>query len=395
MSACALRQPPRHLALLSILGLLTLTAPAPASAQEQGSPNSLRIASFNTELHRRGPGLLLRDILAGDPQAVAVAAIVAEAQPDILALQSVDYDRGGAALGALQDLIAAAGHPMPHRFARPPNTGIPTGADLDGDGRKGGPRDAQGFGYFAGQGGMAVLSRFPIDAGAAVDLSSTLWADLPDGLMVPGDAPEGVDQRLSTTGHWIVPIDVAEDGLHLLTWHATPPVFDGPEDRNGRRNHDEAALWLALLDDQLPQVPTSAPVIVAGDANLDVADGDGRPAALARLLDHPRLQDPRPRSAGGSSAAAQGGPNDGHKGDAAHDTADWPEDGPGNLRVDYILPDACLTVLEAGVLWPDGDPLASTAAAASRHRLVWVDVAWPPGRAPADPLRPLQAEGAR
>ena len=36
--------------------------------------------------------------------------------------------------------------------------------------------------------------------------------------------------------------------LHLLAHHPTPPVFDGPEDRNGRRNHDEAALWTAWLD---------------------------------------------------------------------------------------------------------------------------------------------------
>ena len=29
--------------------------------------------------------------------------------------------------------------------------------------------------------------------------------------------------------------------LHLLTWHATPPAFEGPDRRNSRRNHDEAA----------------------------------------------------------------------------------------------------------------------------------------------------------
>ena len=31
--------------------------------------------------------------------------------------------------------------------------------------------------------------------------------------------------------------------IHFLVSHPTPPVFDGPEDRNGRRNHDEIRLW--------------------------------------------------------------------------------------------------------------------------------------------------------
>ena len=31
--------------------------------------------------------------------------------------------------------------------------------------------------------------------------------------------------------------------LHVLASHPTPPTFDGPEDRNGRRNHDEIRFW--------------------------------------------------------------------------------------------------------------------------------------------------------
>jgi len=30
--------------------------------------------------------------------------------------------------------------------------------------------------------------------------------------------------------------------IHILASHPTPPVFDGVEDRNGRRNHDEIRL---------------------------------------------------------------------------------------------------------------------------------------------------------
>ena len=31
--------------------------------------------------------------------------------------------------------------------------------------------------------------------------------------------------------------------VHVLASHPTPPSFDGGEDRNGRRNHDEIRFW--------------------------------------------------------------------------------------------------------------------------------------------------------
>ena len=31
--------------------------------------------------------------------------------------------------------------------------------------------------------------------------------------------------------------------MHLLVAHPTPPTFDGAEDRNGTRNHDEIRFW--------------------------------------------------------------------------------------------------------------------------------------------------------
>ena len=160
--------------------------------------------------------------------------------------------------------------------------------------------------------------------------------------------------------------------VDILAFHATPPVFDGPEDRNGRRNHDEAALWLHYLDGAFGPPPAGRFVLV-GDANLDPEDGEGRPEALRRLLSHPRLTDPAPRSAEAAAAArAEGGANDGHRGDPALDTANWDDrpGGPGNLRVDYILPSSDWIVANAGVAWPE------TAARGEkpRHGLVWVDL---------------------
>lgn len=332
-------------------------------------------------MQREGPGLLLRDILAGDsPDIAAAAAVIAHVAPDILVLQGFDHDHEGHALAAFADTLAALGADYPHRFAPAPNTGLATGLDLDGDGRAGRARDAQGYGRFRGQGGMAVLSRWPIDTAAARDFSGLLWRDLP-GAIPPEMPPEvAAIQRLSTTAHWDVPVLTPAHGrIRILTFHATPPVFDGPEDRNGRRNHDEAALWRALLDGKLDAPPPEGRFVIAGDANLDTVDGDGRAEALEGLLTDPRLQDPAPRSDGGVPAAgAQAGANARHRGNPALDTADWDDTGPGNLRVDYVLPSADWVVTGTGVFWPDpDDPLAALLGdegAATRHRLVWVDL---------------------
>ncbi|TCO73611.1 endonuclease/exonuclease/phosphatase family protein [Rhodovulum euryhalinum] len=349
----------------------------------------LRVASFNAELSRKGPGLLLADIAGGnDPQVAAVVEVIAAARPDILLLQGVDYDMDGLAMRALADRLRARDLDYPHLFALKPNTGMRTGIDLDGDGWANGPRDAQGFGYFAGQDGMALFSRYPVETARVRDFSALLWADLPGatlpdmgGRPFPSAQAQAV-QRLSTTGHWDVPVRVGDRVIRLLAFHATPPVFDGPEDRNGLRNRDELRLWTLYLDGALPGVTApDGPFVVLGDANLDPHDGDGRGAAMAAFLADPRLTDPHPRSEGGVVAAqSQGGANVAHRGDPALDTADWDDAAPGdpgNLRVDYVLPSIGLTVTGAGVLWPAEGPMAETVAAASRHRLVWVDLALP------------------
>lgn len=331
----------------------------------------LRIAMWNVELSRRGPGLLLRDITGGkDAQVDAVLRGLLALDADILLLTGFDYDGGDAALGAFAARLAAAGLDYPHLFARPPNTGVATGLDLDGDGRLGGPRDAQGYGRFPGEGGMAILSRLPLRAEAAVDLSAMLWRDLPGAIPPPLTPEIAAIQRLSTTGHWIVPVALPDGRLlSLLVWYATPPVFDGPEDRNGRRNHDEAALWLRLFEGALAPPAPALPLVVMGGANLDPADGEGLPDALNALRAHPLLQDPGPRGSHGRAEPA-------HRGDPALDTALFDgQDGPGGLRVDYVLPSTDLRLLGSGVLWPPpDDPQASVLAAASRHRPVWVDV---------------------
>jgi Endonuclease/Exonuclease/phosphatase family len=322
----------------------------------------IRIATYNTELSRDGPGLLLRDILRGeDDQIPAVMAIIARVSPDILLLQGIDYDAMGYALAAFTDALETVGAAYPYQLALRPNTGIPTGLDLDGNGRLGDARDAQGYGRFNGAGGMAVLSRFPIDMGAVVDHSGFLWADLPGGQAREVLSPQALAiQRLASVAAWEVPIAVEGQVLRLLTIHATPPVFDGPEDRNGRRNADELRFWQW----QIESGAVAPPFVLAGVLNADPVDGDARRETLRAMLDHPALQDPAPQSAGGGGT----------------DTADWRDPVPGNLRASYILPSADIRVTGSGVFWPaEDDPDrallgGSDGNGASRHRLVWIDI---------------------
>ena len=332
--------------------LLALSLPA------QSQP--LRIATYNVELQRDGLGLLLRDLARGkDPQIAAVLDVIATADADVLAIQNFDYDLTAEALS-----ILAKAADYPHYFALRPNAGMPTGLDMDGDGKLGGPADAQGYGRFSGHGGMAILSRYPILTDSVQDLSDLLWKDVPDALLpVTADGPfPSADalavQRLSTTEHWIVPIDVPKGQFDLMTFHASPPVFDGPEDRNGRRNHDEIRLWQQVLDGDIGTAPANR-FVIAGDANLDPDDSDGIRSAIDNLLADMRLRDVRPTGAAGT------------------DTVDWADPVPGNLRVDYVLPSIHWAVLDSGVMWPAADdPEARTVATASRHRLVWVDLGY-------------------
>lgn len=332
----------------------------------------LRVATFNTELSRRGPGIFLRDTVRGeDDQIIATLQVIAATRPDVLVLQGIDYDLTGAGLAAYVAALRAQGIDYQHTFSARPNTGMPTGLDMDGNGKLGEPRDAQSYGRFSGQGGMAVLSRYPIDAEAVQDFTELLWRDLPDALLpqtdagpFPSEAAQAV-QRLSTVNHWVVPIDVPEMGrISIMAFQGSPPVFDGPEDRNGKRNHDEIIFWQHFLAGHFGPAPADRFVLM-GDINQDRRGGEGIKSAITTLLDDPRLQDPLPDSLG--SAAATGD---------ALDTVDWTDPVPGNLRVDYVLPSADWRVLDAGVFWPAPDSeMGQIAAIASRHRLVWVDLA--------------------
>jgi len=278
-----------------------------------------------------------------------------------------------------------------HHFRAPVNTGVDSGLDLDSDGKTGGPGDAWGFGRFPGQYGMIVLSKFPVLEAQTRTFQMFPWSALPNAAE-PGDGrfyPEETwtQLRLSSKSHWDVVIDTTGGPLHLLVSHPTPPVFDGPEDRNGLRNQDEIRFWREYTSPQRRDwirddsgerggIAEGARFVIAGDLNADPVDGDSRPGAIAQLLEADWIDASCiPSSTGGIDAAReQGGVNAQHEGDPAHDTADFNDRYTGNLRLDYVLPSANLEVLRCGVFWPAHGVTDFDPGETSDHRLVWMDI---------------------
>ncbi|WP_289017504.1 endonuclease/exonuclease/phosphatase family protein [uncultured Ornithinimicrobium sp.] len=390
--------------LALVLGLGAAALPAAAGPERgQGKPDlDVRFATFNASLNRFNDGDLARDLSTGENlQAQNVAETIQRTRPDVVLINEFDYAAGNEDLFRDNYLEVpqngAEAIDYPYAYIAPSNTGIPSGVDLNGDGAVGGPDDAFGFGYFSGQYGMVVYSRYPIDADEVRTFQTFRWADMPGNLM-PTEfySPEAQEVlRLSSKSHWDVPVEIGNQTVHVLAAHPTPPTFDGPEDRNGRRNHDEIRFWADyvgspkesayIYDDEGERggLKPGERFVVVGDYNADPRDGDSVNGAIDQLLDHPRVNTTvTPASEGGAEQAfLQGGVNLEHRGDPAFDTADFSEP-PGNLRVDYVLPSRSLKIEDAGVFWPTSDdPLFRLVGTfpfpTSDHRLVWVDVRLP------------------
>lgn len=369
-------------------------AEGPAAAALAVGSGVVRFAAFNTSLAAAGRADAHAWLSEADDhgplmtRSRAVAAVLREVRPDVVLLSEFDDAGDGRSIDRFLRLLAEGGPagaaPLryAHRWHPPVNTGQPSGLDLNADGEVGGPGDAWGWGAYPGQFGLLLLSRFPLDVQGAQTFDTLRWVDLP-GHALPRDFyPADVADRLRLSSKTHADVGVAVPSadsparqVRVLISHPTPPVFDGPEDRNGRRNRDEVRFWSLHL--ARPEA-AGVPAVLLGDLNADPFDGDGDQAAIRGLLRAPGVVDvPTPASAGGPAAAERdGGANATHRGPAAHDTADFGDTGPfgpGNLRVDYALP-VNLPVVNAGVFWPADGPLAEVAAAASDHRLVWVDV---------------------
>lgn len=382
----------------SLFWILTLALSL--SGQEVTKPNQVvRFATFNASLYRDASGKLLKDLEGGKHPAIRKAAeIIQRVQPDVLLLNEFDYDPTGEAARLLKtkylEQSQNAQPPIKYEFvfSAESNTGIDSGFDLNHDGKTGSPDDAFGFGKHPGQYGMLVLSKYPIDTAAVRTFQKYLWKDLPDALLPidPKSSQPWYDDstsavfRLSSKSHWDVPVKISGQTVHFLACHPTPPVFDGAEDRNGSRNHDEIRFWAEYIngcefiyDDAGKKggLKSDDSFVIAGDLNADPIDGDSRDRPTVRLLKHPLVQDPQPKSPGGTEQAMkQGQMNAKHKGDPALDTGDFGDKNVGNLRIDYVLPSRNLKVSGSGVFWPAEDKPEFKIIDCTDHRLVWVDI---------------------
>jgi 3-phytase len=400
---------------IATIVVLSGVSPAAGSEQRGHSGDAVRFATFNASLNRGTAGQLRADLSTPDnAQARVIAEIVQRARPDVLLINEFDYDPRAAVL--FRDNYLAVGQngaaPVryPYHFIAPSNTGIASGLDLNNDGTvvstPGAPGygdDALGFGAFPGQFGMVVYSRYPIDRHDVRTFQHFRWKDMPGALLpddpttpAPADWYSPAELRvlpLSSKSHWDVPIEIGRRTVHFLVSHPTPPVFDGAEDRNGRRNFDEIGFWSDyvtpgkgryLYDDRGGRggLRTGSSFVIAGDQNSDPLDGDSIPGAAQQLLENRWIDDSfAPSSAGAAEAAVlQGGANATHRSDPRFDTADFADSAPGNLRADYVLPSRSgLTVRGGGVFWPvQADPLVRLTGVfpfpSSDHRLVWLDV---------------------
>lgn len=384
----------------------------PAFAGAKGKPKPVRFATFNASLNRNNAGDLLNHLSTpNNAQAKTIAEIIQRVRPDVLLINEFDFYEDGAAAELFRDnyleVSQNGADPLhyPYYFVAPSNTGIPSGFDLNNNGAVLGPDDAFGFGFFPGQFGMVVYSRYPIDSEDIRTFQLFLWKDMPGALLpddpntpAPNDwyAPEELDVfRLSSKSHWDVPIKFGHKTVHFLVSHPTPPVFDGPEDRNGTRNFDEIRFWSDYIspgqsgyiyDDngQSGGLKPGEMFVIAGDQNSDPLDGDSIPGAIQQLIDHPLVNTKVTPSSEGAveQSALQGGANVTHLSDPAFDTADFADTAPGNLRADYVLPRKNLKIHDAGVFWPSSDdPLFALVGTfpfpSSDHRAVWIDVRVP------------------
>ncbi len=396
------------------------------------TPGTVRFASFNANLVGSAPGGLAQRLSTpGDGVARVIAEIIQRSDADVILLNEFDFDPTGEAVRDFQENyleVSQNGAPpidYPHVFLEPSNTGVPANnpksrrgcsplCDFDNNGVAGeldekgfmtDPNDAFGFGTYPGQFAMVLFSKYPIDREAARTFQRFPWKDMPDARL-PGDPSTAEvgdwyseDERdvfrLSSKSHWDVPILFDGQTVHVLASHPTPPVFDGPEDRNGLRNADEIRFWADyvgptngsryIVDDRGRRggLEKGRAFVIMGDQNADPFDGDSTGNAILQLLESPDINASLiPASQGGADAAERtGGPNDRHIGSAVADTGDF-DDRPGrvgNLRADYVLPSkAGLQPRCAGVFWPrDEDAFFELVGdfpfPGSDHRLVWLD----------------------
>lgn len=383
--------------------LISLAGCVAVSEVHNSQQSKIRVATFNVSMEatnyesarkiQSANNLALINALATGKhtQIKNIAEIIQRTRPDIILLNEFDYipdAKAGIDVFKSKYLeVSQLGFApifFPYVYIAPVNTGVKTPFQ-----DKNSRLTHYGFGKYPGQYGMVLLSKYPIEFDQVRTFQSFLWQDMPNHLMPKDEAgnawyneKESALMRLSSKSHWDLPINVCNQPLHILASHPTPPVFDGKEDRNGKRNHDEIRFWKDYIkgqkasyhyDDsgQTGGIVADRPFVILGDLNASPDEGDAHPNAIKQLLVHPRINNQVvPKSMGGAENKPESMYGKTH-------TASW------GIRADYVLPSSELVVEGSGVFWPaandEASRLVSSRTASSDHRLVWADITLPVG----------------
>jgi endonuclease/exonuclease/phosphatase family metal-dependent hydrolase len=377
---------------------------APMLFSQSTAPAELTFATYNVSMEAenyvpRGTKgnseqVLVKELASGNNQQIRnIARIIKTVRPDVILLNEFDYVKDPQA-GVLQfvkgylkdESDGTKGIDYPYYYYSTVNTGQPSPYDLDNNGKaEQFGADAWGFGNYPGQYGMVLLSRYPIDINNVRTFQNFKWKDMPDALKTT--KPDGSDWYqpeawaqfpLSSKSHWDIPVQVSGKTIHVLASHPTPPTFDGAEDRNGKRNHDEIRFWRDYINENTSTyiyddkgnkggLKANTAFVIMGDQNASPDEGNAITDGIKSLLSHPDVNNELPPTSKGGAEHTIANAF------AKNHTAFW------RMRADYVLPSRKgFKILDSGVFWPGkGEPMAELVEkreSSSDHRLVWVKV---------------------
>lgn len=340
----------------------------------------------------------------GDEQAAAAARVIQEVDPDIIVVNELanNIQRARVEDGVptektniqafVDNYLSEPQHRTldgsEYQYTLQPtsNTGVlpEEPYDFNKDGNAGErPGDAFGFGAFPGQYAFGIASKYPINERGIRSFQTFLWDDMP-GNLIPIEGETSVDPdgiylteaetnvyRLSSKTHIDVPFEVDGETVHGLFSHPTPPVFDGPNNFNGRWNHDEVrffADYVAGADYIYDDTGTTggladdASYVLMGDMNAGPGDQPLDPATKYFIENDDFVTRRLPTSPGGAQRGNR------------YATATFEE----RPKVDWVLPSPDLSLRSSAVVWPsknaDKRGLRTAVDTASDHRLVWADI---------------------
>lgn len=382
--------------LKTIYGALVVAASFSFNAL---ATETVRVATFNVSMdatnhtpqgEQVNPDALVNALKANHQQIKNIAEIIQRVRPDIILLNEFDYVPKEQGIEYFKkhylNISQNKQHVIdyPYSFIAPVNTGLATKFDLDNNGKTTGVMgDAQGFGFFEGHYGMAILSKYPINLEKLRTLQTFKYKDMPNAQMPvhPKTGENWYNEqewqafRLSSKSFWDVPVVINDKTVHVLASHPTPPVFDGDEDRNGKRNHDEVRLIADyvtnkpyIYDDkgQKGGLKENTRFVILGDLNAAPEGDKARLETTSQILNNPLINAQFiPKSDGAKEQYPQAY--------AQNFTANW------QARVDYVLPSNYgFKIVDGGVFWPTENSeqyrLIKDRNASSDHRLVWLDL---------------------